>query len=151
MKKLFLVVVAICVVPFYVFAQETVVPMATATPEGTITLKGIIIDNMCAGLKTPEELTGFVKTHTKQCALMPNCLAGGYSILVDGKLIKFDKESSAKIEKFLKKEDSKLEVEIIAKMEGEELSLISIENQGTWHTFTNDSGSIYGNRLEKSE
>lgn len=140
MKKLILVIMAVCLVSgLALAAEETKVqvsaPVATTPGSGmaptfeTVNLKGDIIDNMCAGMQKPEGLAAFVKTHTKQCALMPQCAASGYSIFSDGKLSKFDKASNAKIEEFLKKADSKLQVAIIATKVGDELSLVTIENQ----------------------
>lgn len=131
MKKFVLIAMAICFVTSLAFAQETA---STETPVFTpvateIMLKGDIIDNLCAGTQNPEELANFIRTHTKQCALMPACVASGYSIFADGKLYKFDKESNAKIEEFLKQEDSKLQAVVTAKQVGEELSLATIENQ----------------------
>ena len=128
MKKIFLLGIALCVIASMAFAQETAVKTTPAAEE-TVTLKGDIIDNMCAGAQKPEALAEFVKTHTKQCALMPQCEASGYSIFSDGKLQKFDKASNAKIAEFLKKEGSKLQVVVTAKKIADELSLISIENQ----------------------
>ncbi|OGS43325.1 MAG: hypothetical protein A2539_10585 [Elusimicrobia bacterium RIFOXYD2_FULL_34_15] len=101
----------------------------------TIEIKGIIIDNLCAASNN-ENLPAFIKTHTKECALMPSCQASGYSIYTqNGQLIKFDIGSNKKIIKFLKKPANKLEVIIEAKKIGEELNLISIKN-------LNNSGSI---------
>ncbi len=94
----------------------------------TLTLKGDIIDNRCVG-RAGDNVSEFVKTHTKQCALMPPCVASGYSIFADGKLHKFDQESNKKIEEFLKKETSKLQVVVTAEKTGEELSLLTIANQ----------------------
>jgi hypothetical protein len=93
-----------------------------------ITLTGTIIDNRCADMNKAN-LAEFIKTHTKACALMPECVASGYSIFVDGKLHKFDAESNKKVEEFLRKEESKLDVVVKAEKVGEELKLISIENQ----------------------
>lgn len=76
-----------------------------------------------------EDIAGFIKTHPKSCALKPECAASGYSIFVDGKIYKFNAASSAKVEEFLKKEDSTLEVTVTANKVGEELSLVSIQNQ----------------------
>jgi hypothetical protein len=93
-----------------------------------VTLKGTIIDNRCAEANKAD-LANFTKTHTKECALMPACAASGYAIYTDQKLLmKFDKDSSAKVAEFLKKADSTLNVTVVAKQVGEELSLISIEN-----------------------
>lgn len=122
MKKVFLMGLAFCFIASLAFAQE-------AQPSAAVTLKGDIIDNMCAGAQKEENLAEFVKTHSKQCAIKPDCEAAGYSIFADGKLAKFDKESNAKIAEFLKKEDSKLQVEVVTKKNGEELSVVSIQNQ----------------------
>jgi hypothetical protein len=101
--------------------------IAVTTPEA-IVLKGDVIDNACAGTNK-DNLAEFVKTHTKECTLKPGCLDSGYSIFANGKLYAFDKDSSAKVVEFLKKADSKLQVTITAKQVGDELSLVSVENQ----------------------
>ncbi|OHD64043.1 MAG: hypothetical protein A2176_05470 [Spirochaetes bacterium RBG_13_51_14] len=95
----------------------------------TMTLSGTIIDNLCAKAhKTSIE--SFIKTHTKECALMPDCAASGYSLYHYGALIPFDNESSQKIEQFLKIKDSSLNVTVVVeKAAGDTYSLISIRNQ----------------------
>jgi hypothetical protein len=93
-----------------------------------LTLKGDIVDNMCAA-ENKDHLADFLKTHTKECALMSDCIASGYSIFADGKLHKFDQASNKKIEEFLRKPDSKLQVVVKAERVGKELKLLSIENQ----------------------
>ena len=124
MKKICLFVIALCFASSLAIAQEEAASVADA-----ITLKGDIIDNMCAGAHK-EGLADFVKTHTKECALMPQCKASGYSIFTDdGKLMKFDAESNPLIAEFLTSSDSKLHVKVIANKVGEELNLVSIENQ----------------------
>ena len=132
MKKILFVLMALCFVSSLAFAQEATQPAATTTapaiaaaPEA-IVLSGTIIDNMCAGANK-DTLAEFVKTHTKECALQ--CMNSGYSIFANGKLSKFDNDSSAKIAEFLKNADSKLQVTVTAKQVGDELSLISIKNQ----------------------
>jgi hypothetical protein len=93
-----------------------------------ITLRGTVIDNMCAD-GSKDNLAEFIKTHTKQCALMEHCVASGFSIFADGELHKFDVASNKKIAEFLRKSDSKLKVVVKAENSGKELSLVSIENQ----------------------
>lgn len=124
MKKLFLGIITLCFTVSLAFAQET----APTNISETVTLKGYIIDNMCASAHKGN-LADFVKNHTKECTLMPQCVASGYSIFADGKLYKFDQASNVTIEYFLKKKDSKVQVVVVAKKAGEELSLLSIENQ----------------------
>lgn len=124
MRKILCFAMLACFVASMAFAGET-----PAKTEKTLTLKGYIIDNKCASSQNKSRLSDFVKTHTKECALMPQCAASGYSIFSDGKLSKFDKTSNAKVEEFLKKPDSKLQVVITAEPEGKKLGLVSIENQ----------------------
>lgn len=123
MKKLFLVIIALCAVTSLSFAQGT---MRTAE---TVTLQGVVIDNSCVSSQKPENLAGFVKTHTKECALKPASVASGYSIFSDGKLYKFNEASNTMVEQFLKKEENTLQVEVTASKAGEELILVSIKNQ----------------------
>jgi hypothetical protein len=99
-----------------IFAQEN------------ITLKGTIIDNKCAEANKAN-LSTFIKTHPKECAMMPACAASGYAIYTNENLLmKFDKASCAKVTEFLKKTDSTLNVTVGAKQVGCELNLLSIEN-----------------------
>lgn len=123
MKKVLLAVMVFC------FMVSLAVAQGDTSAGATVTLNGDIIDNMCLGAHKPEELAEFVKGHGKQCAISPDCEKSGYSILSDGNLSKFDAESNAKIAEFLKKEDSKLQVVVTARKTGEEMSLVSIENQ----------------------
>lgn len=132
MKKMFLFVSAFCFMATLAFAQgetkSTPVTASTPVAATTMILKGDVIDNTCANAHK-DSLADFVKTHTKQCATAPGCIESGYSIFTDGKLYKFDKDSNAKVAEFLKKDDSKLQVEVIVKDNNGELSLVSIENQ----------------------
>ena len=119
MRKVFLLGMGFCFIASLAFAQ------GQATD--TVTVKGSIIDNMCLDAHKTEDLAAFIKTHSKECVL--KCEASGYAIFADGILNKFDQDSNAKIIEFLKKEDSKLDVVVAAKKAGEELSVVSIENQ----------------------
>jgi hypothetical protein len=125
MKKLILIAVALCLLTTFAFAAEAV---TAVIGNAVMPIKGTIIDNACAGANK-DNLAEFIKTHPKSCALMPNCVASGYSIYADGKLMQFDKGSGAKIEEFLKKDDSKLEVVVETEKAGDELKLVSIKNQ----------------------
>ncbi len=130
MKKTALLATVFSFITSLAFAQAVSVSIpGTASTASEIKLKGDIIDNLCAGSQKPEVLSEFIKTHTKECALLPQCVASGYSIFADGKLNKLDKASNAKIEEFLKKADSKLQVVVVAKKAGDVLSIVSIENQ----------------------
>jgi hypothetical protein len=110
------------------FTGYTIAAYAAGADQA-LTLTGSIVDSQCAGHQTPEQLASFVKGHTKSCALMPGCAASGYNIFADNQLYKFDKESNAKIVKFLNEADSSLDVKVVAKKSGDLLTLVSIENQ----------------------
>lgn len=129
MKKTVFLMLAMCFVASLALAQEGAMTPASpaAVTADTMVLTGTVIDNMCAAAQKPEQLAEFVKTHTKQCAIQ--CESSGYSIFADGTLSKFDQDSNVRIAEFLKKEDSKTDVVVTVKKVGEELSLISIENQ----------------------
>ena len=139
MKKIILAIMAVCLVTgLALAANETAATTTTTTTTttapavvaDTLTLTGDIIDNMCAGGQKAENLAAFIKTHTKECALMDQCAASGYSIYTNGALMKFDMASSMKVAEFLKKPESKLQVVAVVKKEPlNELSLVSIENQ----------------------
>jgi hypothetical protein len=132
MMKLLFTVLALCMVAAVAYAQPAMkaqAPAPAATPAvETMTVTGTLIDNTCASAHK-DDLAAFIPTHAKECALMPGCIESGYSIFADGKLYTFDKDSSAKIAEFLKIADSKLQVVVTANKVGEELSLVSIQNQ----------------------
>ena len=119
MRKILILGLVTCFMLSLAFAQE----------KNTITIRGDIIDNLCASSQKIETLPEFVKMHTKECALMPGCVASGYSIFFDGKLMRFDKKSNDQIERFLKNPASKLQVVVEATKVGDTLSLVAIANQ----------------------
>jgi len=131
MKKILAVMFILAIAVSLANAEEQsakLVSQTAMTSGKTMAMEGTIIDNACA-TANKKNLATFIKTHPKSCALMPNCVASGYSIYTkDGKLTAFDKKSDAKIEKFLKKNASTLDVAITAKEIKGELSLVSIKN-----------------------
>lgn len=122
MKKVLAMLLAVVFVGSLAFAAEK----AAKAPVKKMT--GVIVDNMCAGANQAN-IAEFVKGHTKECTLMPDCAKSGYSLFIDGKLLPFDDASAAKIEKFLKKKNSTLQVVVKAAMVEDKLSLKSISNK----------------------
>ncbi len=127
MKRIFAFVVLSGVILSMLYAQEAVT-REVASPEKAVKVVGYIIDNKCAQEQKPESLAEFVKTHTRECAIMPECQASGYAIFADNALIKFDSESNKKIAEFLQDPENTLFVEILAQEGMEGLRLLSIEN-----------------------
>jgi len=137
MKKIIFVLIALCFVTSLALAQDATQPTASTTATTTtvatsvadaMMLKGDIIDNLSAATNK-DTLADFVKTNTKELSLKPEGVSSGYSIFANGMLYKFDQDSSVKVGEFLKNADSKLQVSVTAKQVGDELSLVSIENQ----------------------
>lgn len=93
----------------------------------TMTMEGYIIDTKCA-TDNKDKLAEYVKTHTKECAMLPPCQKSGYNLYSEGKLYKFDKDSSGKVYDFLKKADSDLKVKVEVQHEKDEIKLVSITN-----------------------
>jgi hypothetical protein len=122
MQKFTIVGFAVCLIAALAFAG------GVYAGGKEVTLKGTIIDNHCAAAHK-EDLATFITTHTKECVLMPDCAASGFAIYADGKLHKFDKASNARIEEFMKKADSTLQVEVVAKHTKDGLSLVSVKNE----------------------
>jgi len=70
-----------------------------------------------------------VMTHTKECALKPECAASGYSIFAEGKLYKLNADSNAKVAAFLANADSRLDVVVTGDEVDGELNVVEIQNQ----------------------
>ena len=113
MKKIIFVLIALCFVTSLALAQDATQPTATTTATATTTTTTVATTTDALVLK------GDVQGNADS----------GYSISVDGKLYKFDAASNAKVAEFFKNADSKLQVSVTAKQVGDELSLVSIENQ----------------------
>jgi ABC-type amino acid transport substrate-binding protein len=121
MKKILFVLMALCFVSSLAFAADSEVTTVTTEPTTTAATTTQTATTVTTAVTTPESvvLKGVVS----------GSIDSGYSILADGKLYAFDKDSNAKVAEFLKKADSKLQVTVTAKQVGDELSLVSIENQ----------------------
>ncbi len=90
-------------------------------------MKGVLIDNLCLASHKADIAT-YITRHTKDCALLPSCAAKGYSIYSKGKISFFDDASNIKIEKFLRRDGTTLNVSIIATNNGNKLALRAIKN-----------------------
>jgi hypothetical protein len=126
MKKLFALVLAV------VFIASIAAFAATEKVKDTrpvITMTGTIIDNSCAA-SHKSDLKSFIKTHTKDCALMPSCVASGYSLYTEkGELIPFNRGSYKKIASFLKEKNSKLTVKVEVVRDNKAIMVKSIKNK----------------------
>lgn len=83
-----------------------------------VKLTGYVVDTVCFADQAkgkPEEATKTAAEHTKECALMEDCIKGGYGIYADGKWYPFDAKGNelakAIFEKTRKKDHIKITVE----------------------------------------
>ncbi len=105
------------IVALFAFAFLAAV-VATATVHEKVKLTGYMVDVVCfaeTAKGKPEAATKAAGEHTKGCALMPNCVKGGYGIYADGKWYPFDAKGNelAKVlfKKTAKKDHLKMTVE----------------------------------------
>jgi endonuclease YncB( thermonuclease family) len=72
-----------------------------------VKMTGVLIDQMCAAkMEKKEDPQKAAAGHDKACALKCGGDAG-YAIMSDGKTTKLSDDSKAKVEEYLKKDDSK--------------------------------------------
>jgi hypothetical protein len=119
MKKVILALLMVFIMATVVLAKEA----------KTMMLKGYIVDNHCSGKQTQAQRDGFIKAHSKGCAMSEGCMKSGYSIYSNHRLYKFDKKSNEKVVEFLRQPDTSLLVAAEVKKSGREVKLISIKNE----------------------
>ncbi len=117
MKKIFVFVAACVMVTGILFALK-----AHAAEKGT--LKGVVVDNLFAD-EHAKDIASFVRSYSKQEAVK-NAFSGYSLYTSEGKIYKFDPPSCAKVEEYVKKEGSSLQVTVTAEIYGDDLTLISI-------------------------
>jgi hypothetical protein len=86
-------------------ATLTVVFSATSSAAEKVSkLQGYLVDRQCAdSVRGDSDPEGFIKHHTKDCALMVNCRRKGYSLYVKPNWFDFDKHGNKLAVKVLQK------------------------------------------------
>jgi hypothetical protein len=91
---------------------------AVAWAHEKVKLTGYVVDVVCFAdhvKDSPEAATKVAAEHTKECALMEDCVKSGYGIYADGKWYPFDAKGNelakAAFEKTSKKDHIKMTVE----------------------------------------
>jgi hypothetical protein len=94
------------------------IAISTVLAHEKVKLTGYVVDVVCAADHTkdnPEDATKFASEHTKECALMEECVKSGYGIFADGQWYPFDAKGNtlakALFEKSAKKDHIKVTVE----------------------------------------
>ena len=115
MKRIFVVV--------FTLGLMITIPLAAETVEG------ILMDKMCSSMVAEKGFPA-AKMHTKECALMPNCVASGYGVVTPaGEFYKFDSAGDKKASETLKQTDKKdnLTVTVEGKIEGDNIKVKSLK------------------------
>ncbi|MBX9688621.1 MAG: hypothetical protein K2X27_18070 [Candidatus Obscuribacterales bacterium] len=92
--------------------------------------QGYLVDRHCAeSVREDSEPKVFLQHHTKDCALMPNCRARGYSLYANEKWFDFDKAGNQRAVKILQasKRKSGFFVAVIGTAQGKVLKVASIK------------------------
>ena len=72
-----------------------VASLSFAQAPKTVTLKGYVVDQMCAKtLAKKENVMDKAAAHTKKCALEEGCAESGYGLFSEGKYYRFDEKGS---------------------------------------------------------
>lgn len=103
---------------------------SVANTENSTVLNGYVIDKQCAeSVRQDSDPTTFIRHHTKDCSLMPNCRAIGYSIYAGGSWFDLDNKGNAIAIKLLQvsKKKSDFFVQAQGKLQGKTLKVESMK------------------------
>jgi type 1 fimbria pilin len=96
----------------------------------TVTLKGYVVDKMCAaGMAKKSDPMERAAKHTKDCALEDHCAASGYGIFSEGKYHAFDAKGNEKAKTAIEasKREKGLYYEATGSFDGETFALASLK------------------------
>jgi hypothetical protein len=107
------------------------------TTENTTKLQGVLIDRVCSYKAETRIVPGprleggivVAYTHSRQCALMPECRASGYGVFTyDQKFVAFDPAGNQKALAYFKqaKQEDNFRVEVTGQMQGDTIKVASI-------------------------
>jgi hypothetical protein len=123
------------------FAASHLLGGANADTKGQLKIQGVLIDEKCSPNAQTRVVTGlnthleggivWAYTHTRKCALMPECQRSGYGLAThDDRYLKFDAAGNRKAAELLRastKEDD-LEVEVTGEVQGDSIRVVGL----TW-------------------
>lgn len=102
---------ALCITYLGFAQQETSKPKksgATKVEAAALTLRGYVVDAMCAERMAGKETTmKKAAGHSKDCALEEECAAAGFGLFSDGKWYKFDPTGDALAKKAIEESSRK--------------------------------------------
>ena len=92
--------------------------------------QGILLDRMCSTKIVAAKDQKAALEHTRECALMPDCVEAGYGVFTaDGKFLTFDKAGNQKAEQALKasKKKANIKVQVTGDQSGDSLKVTAIK------------------------
>jgi hypothetical protein len=93
-------------------------------------VQGILLDRMCATKIVADQDQKAAQNHTRECALMPDCVKAGYGVFTaDGKYLTFDQAGNQKAEQALKasKKKDNVKVRVTGDQSGDTLKVTAIK------------------------
>ena len=93
-------------------------------------VQGILLDRMCATKIVADKDQKAAQSHTRECALMPDCVGAGYGVYTaDGKFITFDQAGNQKAEQALKasKKKDNIKVQVTGEQAGDSMKVTAIK------------------------
>ena len=94
------------------------------------TVNGILVDRACGAKIAASNDQKAAAGHTRECALMPPCVASGYGVLTaDGKYITLDDAGNQKAQTALKasKKTDNMKVQVTGDQSGDSIKVASIK------------------------
>ena len=103
--------------------------VALSMPLAAETVEGYLVDKMCSDGVVKEGVEA-AKAHTKECALMDDCKAGGYGVVTaDGKFLKFDTDGdgmAVKVLGFTSRKDN-IKVRVDGEVKGDSMAVKALQ------------------------
>jgi ribosomal protein S19 len=93
-------------------------------------IQGYLVDKACGAKMATSNDQKAAAGHTRQCALMPNCVGSGFGVLTaDGKFVTLDAAGNTKAEAALKasKKTDNIKVEVTGDQTGESMKVTTIK------------------------
>jgi hypothetical protein len=93
-------------------------------------VQGILLDRMCATKIVADKDQKAAQNHTRECALMSDCVEAGYGVFTaDGKFLTFDQAGNQKAEQALKasKKKDNIKVRVTGDQSGDTLKVTAIK------------------------
>jgi hypothetical protein len=93
-------------------------------------VQGILLDRACSPKIVADKDQKAAQAHTRECALMPDCVKAGYGVFTaDGKFLTFDAGGNQKAEQALKasKKKDNVKVQVTGDQSGDSMKVTAVK------------------------